>query len=399
MVKNKTLTELTNQCVQCGLCLPHCPTYQLTQSENESPRGRIALIKAVNEAQLSLDNDITQYLNHCLQCQACEAMCPSKVEYSTLFITARNTFLPQKLPYIIRFLLQHKRMSFILNYLYQKSGVQWLIRKSAILKIVKLKKDDALLLPLPWRMNLKNHTLQKEKKTVALFTGCMSPIFDRLTLQSAIFLLENLQFNVLLPKNQQCCGALHEHAGDHTAFMALQKNNLKTLQQDDYDFITYCVTGCGGSLQRYQDQSFQEKLIAINTLINNAIHHQKIKFKPLPKNVVLHLPCSERNIIKQAQATKQLLQHIPQLHIQKIINEGCCGAAGSYMLNQPNISQALAQNLLSTIPPDCDYIISSNIGCAMQLQQACNLAQRKIKILHPITLLARQWLSCSPHTT
>ncbi len=407
----KSIQQQASQCVKCGLCLPYCPTYALTENECESPRGRIALLDALAKKQIPLSEKTQLYLDHCLTCRACEAVCPAKVSYGELIDKGRQLILEQSaspkkitLPKSLAIALKHpwlwQTLARLLAF-YQRSGLQYLTRKSGLLKALRLARVEALL-PISiihsgWRPYYK--ATAPERGQVALFTGCINQLVDRTTIKAAIKLLTACGYNVYIPTTQQCCGALHQHAGAIKQAQALAQANIAIFNQLKIEKIITITTGCSVVLQEYAhlvnsptSANFNQKIIDINQFLITIAWPQNLTLSPLAKKIIVHTPCTLRNVLKQAAAPLQLLQKIPAAEIIPLAaNNYCCGAAGQYMLQHPAMSDnLLAQTLDLIIPLNPDYLATTNIGCNLHLQKGLTEKHCKTRVLHPIVLLAQQ---------
>ena len=225
----------TDLCVKCGLCLPQCPTYNLTKNENESPRGRLALIQGWSEGHLELTNTLSEHIDTCLTCRACEQMCPAKVPYARLINDFRgdtNTTEHNKLSLLERSFISRlkgqyrKSLNFFLRF-YQKVGLS------------KLPLQLNTYLPAKIFSNQFNETyptlVAERRGHVALFTGCATEVLDSKTLEDTVFLLQHCGFDVSIPPNQHCCGAIDLHAGNHQQALKLAQNNQNTFDNTHYD--------------------------------------------------------------------------------------------------------------------------------------------------------------------
>ena len=401
----KLSTEL-DRCVMCGLCLPHCPTYQQTQNEAESPRGRISLIKALHQHKLPLDDTLENHLNNCLTCRACEAACPSGVNYAYLIDQSKHLIQEQRppaTPKLVRFALDQllkprshlKRLSMLL-WLYQKSGIRKLCQIFGLFRgSTSLKRLDGYL-PSPQRpARWKTYyaPISSHKKDVALFLGCASENIDPDTLRASIKLLTQLGYGVHIPKTQGCCGALHQHRGEQTPASMLMQNNIAAFSNCD-DIISI-ATGCTSMLSEYPQYTDTPAAWRVSDLFAFLIEEDAlagVTFKPLAQRIAVHTPCSQRNSLKLKGITQQLLQHIPQLELHDLSsNHICCGAAGSYMLSHPDMADTLREKKLDdiqTIAPDC--IVSTNIGCALHISAGLREQKKSISVIHPVALLNQQ---------
>jgi len=387
----------------CGLCLPHCPTYAKTQNEAESPRGRISLILGLANGHLQADDKLRDHLDNCLLCRACEAKCPSKVQYGEIMDGARSALRQDKPSQEQRINLdslatnkQQQRREAKLLWLADKTGLRALGRSLGITKALGMERFEQLApssidRPHDWH---DYYPAKAEKQgDVALFIGCFSDMFDQKTLDDSITLLNACGYGVHIPANQTCCGALHQHKGDNEQATQLAQQNIDAFTQLDIAAVISSATGCGSHLKEYE-RIIDKSLPAcdINTFLSQIEWPQTIQFKPLNKKVAVHEPCSQRNILKESNNPYTLLKRIPELEISSLPgNEQCCGAAGSYMIEHPQMADSLRDDKLEAIKASQpDILVSSNIGCALHLAAGSRSNNKKLEILHPISLLARQ---------
>lgn len=409
LADTQALLKAADQCVMCGMCLPACPTYQLTQNEAESPRGRISLIQAMLRHQLALDATLGSHLDSCLTCRACEAICPSGVPYGRLIDGARviqressrtsdwrmeklleTTAAPEKL-----------RSAGKMLRLAQLSGADKLLRAGLSL----VGKDNLWREMMPARLPAHQawdtqYPAQGEKKgTVALFTGCIADLVDQQTLRDAITLLTRCGYAVTVPKAQTCCGALHTHAGDIERGRQLALRNLAAFDPEQVDAIIFAATGCGAHLidyGRFDADDARARAFAAKSIDALAFLQQhglsELAFEPLPRRIAVHIPCTQRNVLKQSKLPFALLAAIPEAELIALPgNEVCCGAAGSYMLEHPQTAGALREQKLQALAGTApDILVTSNIGCSLHLQSGLKQQGRELEILHPLSLLARQ---------
>lgn len=409
LADTQALLKAADQCVMCGMCLPACPTYQLTMNEAESPRGRISLIQAMLRQQLALDATLGSHLDSCLTCRACEAICPSGVPYGRLIDGARviqressrtsdwrieklleTTAAPDKL-----------RSAGKMLRLAQLSGADKLLRAGLSLA----GKDNLWREMMPARLPAyrawdMRYPAQGEKKgTVALFTGCIADLVDQQTLRDTITLLTRCGYEVTVPKVQTCCGALHTHAGDIERGRQLALQNLAAFDPEQVDAIIFAATGCGAHLidyGRFESDDARARAFAAKAIDALAFLQQhgltELAFKPLPQRIAVHTPCTQRNVLKQSKLPFALLAIIPEAELIALPgNEVCCGAAGSYMLEHPQTASTLREQKLQALADTApDILVTSNIGCSLHLQAGLKQQGRELEILHPLSLLARQ---------
>lgn len=420
----QAVDRFASQCVKCALCLPHCPTYKLTEDENESPRGRIALFQALAQEKLKQTSKVKKHLDQCLGCRACERVCPAHVEYGQLLTLGRalNSQLPSAEslpgePFITRFLswiLTKPKLQRLLHTLLWGIEITGLRRVARYLKLTYLLGLQPLddLLPnvvKPIHFQPRYEAIGQKRGRVMLFTGCITSWCDQETLAASIYVLRHLGMEVHVPANQTCCGAVALHSGDLSqAHQLALQNNQAFLQdrldnQKEIDAIITTATGCSAVLQEYDHHFslysdsnnqtlslFSSKIIDIVSFIQQCEWPRDLIPKPLPLQVILHTPCTLRNVLKTSSHAEQLLARIPQLAWKPFTSPDCCGAAGTYMLDHPSLAEPLVQNLLSELDDiQVNFIATSNIGCALHIHRQLKILHPAVTVGHPVTLIAR----------
>lgn len=398
-----------DRCVMCGMCSQHCPTYALTADENESPRGRIALISALNSGQITPDASLQTHLEHCTGCRSCERMCPSGVRFGAIMDQAK-TLLPTKPvtvdPDTIARLSPWLRR-------YQRWGLQKLTRATGVLKLLDLAQTESLLPRIPdtpaWQAYYPP-TIDNHQGDVGLFTGCVSNIFDREALAASRLLLNRLGYGVHIPPTQGCCGAMHLHNGQTSEAVTLAQQNLAAFNKLDLKArslkaIVHTASGCTAMLSEYdqlpalpEDQhpaTFAGKVKDISQFLAEAVWPAGLRPEPFSKPVAIHTPCSLNNVLRQADAPRRLLQHIPGIELLDVLQTGCCGGAGAYMLTQADFARRLRNNTLDSLQAlnkkkDLTTLVTSNLGCALHIAAGLREQGTDIEVLHPVVLLARQ---------
>ena len=399
----KQLLNVADSCVKCGICAPHCPTYTHTQNENESPRGRIALIQAWAGGHLGITDNLLNHIDNCLLCRACEKACPAVVPYGKLIDDFRaEIHEEQSTPItvkIVKSIAESKRVQrsvqLILN-VYQQNKLQKTARLLRLPKLFGLNELDRLVPNYQEKETLKNYYAAKNeaKGDVGLFVGCMGELFDFATVSAAIKVLTQIGFNVHLPNNQTCCGALALHEGDKNGSLKLEQQNKIAFENKDLQAIVTIASGCGTTLREYSAKNFSVKVMDISHFLIHTDFDFSNTLKPLDQNVRLHSPCSLKNGLRTDKSVSKLLQKIPELKISPLPETvQCCGAAGSYSLRHDKMAKTLLNELLTTVlETPSDYLVSSNIGCALHIAAGLRERGEKIEVIHPIVLLARSFI-------
>jgi len=382
------------ECMRCGICVSSCPTFRLFQVDEETPRRRIRTIGKILVENLPVSADERRHLDNCVQCRACETVCPSRMAYGQLFDQAQAQLKvnPGWLAKLAFKLIENKewlRRLMPLPAVYLKSGLQKPLRSTGLLKKLHLAEAEALLgKPVLQALAVSYPASATKRGRVALFTGCIAEHFDRETLLAAIKLLNAIGYEALVPPQQGCCGAIHQHNGQPAA--GLIDNNIAVFNALDVDAVLHTATGCGAMLSEYQNddeagQLFRQRLCDISDFL---LGHwpDDLQLTPSKLKVAVHEPCSQRNVLKNQQTVYALLQKIPGLSIVELVdNHICCGAGGSYMLTHPdNAGQLRALKRQIITDSSADVVVSGNFGCGVYLNADGG------RVEHPLLLLARQ---------
>ena len=402
------LAAQTDICVKCGLCLPQCPTYLKTQDENESPRGRLSLIQGWARDELKATPKLTGHVDNCLLCRTCESVCPAYVPYGQIIDRFRAATHGQAsaLPLTRRLKKAAMRLSLTSATFAPLSGrlmsgslaggLKSMARLAGAGDLTAGLPATAPALPEPG-VHAPNGKLNG---TVSLFLGCTGDLADRETAWSALRVLNRLGYAVEIPAGQTCCGALHQHAGEPDAAAYNIRRNLEAFGADADRPILNFASGCGVMLSEYDrsdaietTRQFSRRVRDISQFLAGLDWPEDLALRPLPATVALHTPCSLRNVLRAEAPPLKLLRRIPELKVVSLsAPTRCCGAAGSYMIDHPEMAATLRADLLDLIQaaaPAC--LVTSNPGCALHLR--AGLRERglgHIEVLHPVTLLARQ---------
>jgi glycolate oxidase iron-sulfur subunit len=383
------IVELADQCVQCGLCLPMCPTYALDRNEAESPRGRIAIAAALARGQANPSTTLREHLDHCLGCLNCEKACPANVQYDELLIETRALLGPA---------LQRPRQ--LLNLIGRPVLMRRLRRIGSWLAFPRWKNRLAERLPSrsAWRTALltmpSNDPAAPVRAsrqvagtpTLALFPGCVASVDDAQAQQAAITLLQAAGFQVsVLPAF--CCGAMDLHGGaTESAEQAAQRVRRAWAASGATQLVSV-TPGCLGTLRRALPG-----VSVIDPLELLATHADQLRFRPLAQRVALHLPCTQINVARSDGALLQLLRRVPELDLRSLPRPPyCCGAAGSHLLEFPaRAAQLRDETLRQAAILEPQRLLSSNIGCRLHLAVGIEAQGLNWLHQHPLTLLAQQ---------
>lgn len=390
--------DLADQCVRCGLCLPHCPTYLLTQDEAESPRGRIAMAAAMATSDFRPSAAAQLNLDHCLACRSCEKVCPSQVQYEQLLVATRSLSVARqaKRPRGLQRVLADGMAMLRLARLAQRLHTwRWLPRLAGALPAGSLTRRVATAqLPAPpllRRARTRVTPAPATRGSITLFRGCVASVHDRDTLAATRQLLEALGYAVKIPAADMCCGALAAHAGEAALAARQAEHAAARLQRAAGDHVLVTASGCFGTVRELA-ATHQLSVDAAHRFIAHDSRLDSLRFRPLAATAALHLPCTEVNVVDGGAPLRRLLGRINGLAVQEMpLQPRCCGAAGSYFLQQPEMADALrSQKLDQAAQLTPDYILTSNIGCRMHFLLGLGPSAAHPEVVHPLTLLARQ---------
>ncbi|MDQ0860971.1 (Fe-S)-binding protein [Bacillus sp. V2I10] len=415
--------DWTNQCIQCGYCLPACPTYESMGKESASPRGRINLVKLASEGKININEHMAEPIDLCLGCRACEKACPVDVPYGHILEAAKEAIeesqskLSNKTPRLLKNMaLNHlfpypKRMKALGNavWMYQKTGLSKLAGKTKLIeKISEPLSQFEKVLPAvesPFKRNRRGTAIPAKGKTkvrVAFFTGCimdaMMSRINRLTIE----LLTSVGCEVIIPEHQNCCGALHSHQGEALKAKEMAKSNIRSFMQSGAEFYVNNAGGCGAALIEYnhllKDEKEWRESAGEFVKKSKDISQILLQYGPLPfKNnwsgvIVYQDSCHLKNVQKVDKEPRLLLQSIPgALFLEMEGADSCCASGGIYnLLHYQDSMKILDKKMDNVLQTKATTVITSNPGC--QLQMSLGILRKgkenNIRSMHIVELLA-----------
>ena len=386
------------KCVHCGFCLQACPTYLETGLETESPRGRIALMKAVNEGRIGMTDSVVRHWDLCIQCRACEVACPSGVPYGSLIESTmaqverkREVGLIPKLAagLALNHVIPNQgvlEFSVGLARIYQKSGMQSLVRKSGLLRLVSRSLAD-MESSMPTASDsffrAEGQTSPPEgrlRSRVALLSGCVMPLFSGPEMEAVVRVLNRNGCEVVVPEGQVCCGAIHSHVGDLETTRSMARRNIDVFTDAGVDAVVIASAGCGSRMKEYDhllrnDVNYADKAERFSKTVKDV--HEflvDLPFTPptaeLDYTVTYQDSCHLGNAQRITSAPRRILNAIPGVDFVELPGAGrCCGAGGTYTITERDFSlRVLASKMDDFQTTGADVLATANPGCLLQLQ-------------------------------
>jgi glycolate oxidase iron-sulfur subunit len=406
-----------DQCVRCGLCLPTCPTYLETLTETSSPRGRISLIKSVAEGHLDLlSPGFVHQMSECLDCQACEAVCPSGVHYGALIENARaqveRAQAPTRSPAqrffrsaLLLGLFAHldrmRALASIVRFA-QRTGLETLARRLGIVRLLGLEAaaamapriSDTFFVPSDQRYETKN-----AKAIAFLHVGCVMQVAFARVHEASVRVLQRAGCTVVVPADQGCCGAIAVHAGERDFSRELARRNISAFERSGADVYVVNAAGCGSALKEYDEllaedprwaqraKRFVSRVRDITEVLDGLELDTNIG--RLDVSVTYQEPCHLAHAQRVTGAPRRLLQRVPGLRLIEM-NESsiCCGSAGIYNLTQPEMADRLGRRKIEHLrATGASIVATANPGCALQLEAGLRTAGLDVKVRHIVEIL------------
>jgi glycolate oxidase iron-sulfur subunit len=425
-----TLTTLDysvlQQCMHCGMCLPTCPTYDTTKRERNSPRGRIALMRAIADDELTVTQSFADEMSYCLGCLACQTACPAGVDYTELFETARSDIERSGVNaapargfwrgLTLGFLFRNPRAmraAGVVMRLYQRSGLETAIRTFGLTMFLppalrRLEPQAPRIGPVFSNRLIAAHESPagEPRYKVALLTGCIQDlVFAQVNRDTADVLLAN-GCAVDTPPVQPCCGSLHAHNGELELAREQARRLLDLLPPDRYDAIVTNAGGCGSHLRRYghlleDDPRYRDAARAWDTKLKD-VHEWLAKIGCRPPQaspfdaqttITYHDSCHLVHGQKVSAQPRALLRLLPGVSVVELAESTwCCGSAGVYALTQPAQADALLQRKVGHLKATRAAVVATaNPGCHLQIARGLRDASQPMDVVHPMSLLAQAY--------
>ena len=410
--------DLVEDCVHCGFCLPHCPTYQSWGEEMDSPRGRIDLMRALRDGKIPMTPTVAAHFDRCLGCLACVTACPSGVKYDVLIEETRAKVehthqrpLGERLfrgmvfsifPYPRRL-----RLVGALLLLYARSGLRWLVRKSGLLRLLpaNLRQMEALTPELGWgeltrALPERVPAAGPARARVGVVAGCVQRVFFPGVNEATLRVLAAEGCEVLVPPGQGCCGALSMHSGRDEESLAFARALIERFERTPVDAIVINSAGCGSHLKDYarlfrNDPAWAERARAFSARVKDvheflvALGPARAARHPIAARVAYHDACHLAHGQRIRSQPRALLRSIPKLEVVELGDgEQCCGSAGTYNLFQPASADEIGERkvaaVLRTRP---ELLASANPGCTLHIQRLLKARGTSLRAAHPVEIL------------
>ncbi|MFH1572007.1 MAG: (Fe-S)-binding protein [Gemmatimonadota bacterium] len=425
--------SILQKCMHCGMCLPTCPTYVETLQERSSPRGRIAMMRAIADGRMELSRVFAQEMYFCLGCLACETACPAGVDYTNLFEHARAEvervgILDSPLRRAVRYLLieliftSRQRLRWMGASLgaYQRLGLQFLVRRTGLRRLLpgRLRQLEPLTPSMHagstgarLRRELANGNPAAPRLRVGLLTGCVQDLAFGPVNADTIAVLQRNGCEVVVPETQQCCGSLHAHNGELELARQLARANIDAFAPEKLDAVVVNAGGCGSHMRHYGrllagDPGYAERARIWSSKVRD-IHEflVEVGFRaPVARprlegvadpgagdlRVTYHESCHLKHGQKVGEQPRRILRSIPGVELVELVeSDWCCGSAGVYNITQPEMSMKLLDRKMGHVADTLAAVVATaNPGCHIQLEHGGRRRGVPAVVIHPISILA-----------
>ncbi len=414
--------EGVNQCVHCGLCLAYCPTFSVLGTEMDSPRGRIFLIKSLAEGRVGLTDSTVEHLSLCLDCRACETVCPAGVPYGHLIEAAKAEIERARPGGVLRRVFRWMNFGLLLGHprmlrtaaaglaLYQRSGLQALVRATRLVRLLPgtLPAWEALLPTLPpsaERAPLPEVTSAEgpARARVALLAGCVQSVVFAAHNRATARVLAKNGCEVVVPRDAGCCGALNSHGGDHAGALALARGTIEAFERAGVDAVVVNASGCGAHMKGYGhllagDAAWAERAVRFARSVQDVaefLAREPLRgpLSPVAKTLTYHDPCHVVHGQKIRRQPRELLAQIPGVRLVELTEaDWCCGSAGLYNLTQPEMAERLLRRKVGHVEATrADAVVTANPGCILQIQSGLRARGLDLPVWHLVEVLDRAY--------
>jgi len=397
-------------CIHCGLCLGSCPTYLETGNENDSPRGRIYLMRAVQEGRLAIGDTAVGHIDLCLGCRACEAVCPSGVAYGDLLEHTRDHFERHYTRSIPQIILRRFAIEKIFPY---PARMKWALLPANIIRSLGLEKwlpkfarEAMSLIPrnsASAAIPEISPALGAARGRVGFISGCVMSVMFGKTNAASVRLLNRAGYEVVVPPEQGCCGALFAHTGNLEAARASARQNIETFEREKLDAIIINAAGCGSTLKEYgqllgDDPAWKERGARFSAKVKDLTEWLAksdtefgLRTSDLGLRVTYHDACHLAHAQRITKPPRDLVKAVAGKNFIELPEcDVCCGSAGTYNLTEPEMAERLQnrkiENILKT---GAQIVVTSNPGCLLQIQAGLRKAGSKAEAVHIADFLDR----------
>jgi glycolate oxidase iron-sulfur subunit len=396
-------------CIHCGLCLSSCPTYRVLGTEMDSPRGRIYLMRAFAEGRTTITDTFVEHMSTCLDCRACETACPSGVRFGNMMEEMRGHIVAERVPNLIsRIVLKHVfpyparfHVAARLLQLYRKSGMSQILRTTGLLKrfAPAYAAAEEMTPEVEFTSGVRPGTvypaLGGREGRVSFLSGCvMNSLLGEVN-RATVGLLTAAGYDVVVPADQICCGALANHAGFRETASDMARTNLAAFSAPDVDAIIVNASGCSAMLVEYPllidgAEEFSSKVMDVASFLASTSIQTRLTNR-LELRVGYDDPCHLIHAQGVSGAPRELLSGIPGVDLIEITGaDECCGSAGVYNLTEPELSmEILDRKMVNVQAANLDVLVTGNPGCLFQIQYGVRRHGLDLEVLHIAEFLAR----------
>ncbi len=399
-------------CIHCGLCLSSCPTYLETGNENDSPRGRIYLMRAVQDGRLALGDTAVRHIDLCLGCRACEAVCPSGVQYGDLLEHTRDHIEKHYKRSIFQTFLRRIAIEKVFPF---PGRMKLALLPAKIIRVLHVEKllprfarealslvpSDASAVTLPL---ISPATAGPDCSRTGFISGCVMSVLFGNTNAASVRLLNRAGYEVVTPPEQGCCGALYAHSGQLELARACARHNIEVFERHDLAAIVINAAGCGSTLKEYgqllrddpawaeRARQFSAKVKDLTESLAQAARGQTAKhYLPTTAKVTYHDACHLAHPQHITKPPRELVRAVAGDNFVELPeSDVCCGSAGSYNLTEPAMAERLQRRKIENIlKTGAQIVVTTNPGCLLQIRAGLHKAGSSIEALHIADYLDR----------